>query len=218
METKKEENTEGGNNPQKINPGDDINANLGKFDSDNTPPDLVTPNPTLASQAIEEENVEEKKERKFKIDFEKFNRRKQVASKNALGIKMDMWLRNKKSFILIWLIILAVVIAVLVTQITLPIFVNKGIHNSGNGPWEYTTMKNLAKTTSILAYICFGLIPLPFLFLLTTWIIGINAVAKSRIFHYVLWFILVVAVICMIISLGCGGYVLNDINSYHKSW
>jgi hypothetical protein len=90
MEQKKEDiNTQGGGEPQKTNPGDDINANLGKFNFDNAP-EMVTPDPTLAAQAIEEETAEEKKERKFKIDFEKFNRRKQIASKNAFGIKLDM--------------------------------------------------------------------------------------------------------------------------------
>jgi hypothetical protein len=80
---------EGGNEPLKTNPGDDINVNLGKFGNEvpNEQPNLVTPNPTLAAQAMED--TDQKKERKFKIDFERFNRRKQVSSNNSLSLKMD---------------------------------------------------------------------------------------------------------------------------------
>jgi hypothetical protein len=130
---------------------------------------------------------------------------------------MDSWLRNKKSFIIVWLIILAIVITVLITQIVLPIFVNKAIHHGGNGAWLLPYNKNTAKASMILSYLALGFVPLPFLFLLTTWIIGINGVARSRTFHYVLWFLLSLSILCMIISIGCGGYVLNDCNSWISS-
>lgn len=217
MEQKKdnETNTQGGE-PIKTNPGDDINANLGKFGNNENAPDMVTPAPTLAVQAVEEElNSSDKKERRFKIDFEKFNRRKQVASKNAFGAKMDLWLRTKKSFIVIWLIILGIVVTVLVTQIIMPIYVNKAIHTDGPGK---TIDLATGKASIILSYIAIGFIPLPFLFLLTTWIVGVNGVSKSRTFHYILWFMLLIAVLCMIVSIGCGGYVLNDVNSWNKPW
>jgi hypothetical protein len=67
------------------NPGDDINSNLGSFGSKTN---VVTEDPTLAALPPEEEKKDDKK--KFKIDFEKFNRRKQTTSGNPLGIKMDM--------------------------------------------------------------------------------------------------------------------------------
>jgi hypothetical protein len=131
---------------------------------------------------------------------------------------MDMWLRNKKSFIIIWLIILGVIITILVTQITLPIYVNKAMHKSGNGPWSLPFMIPMHKAASILAWISIACIPAPFLFLLTTWIVGVNGVAKSRVFHYWLWFMLLLGVICMLVSIALGGYILNDINSFHGSW
>jgi hypothetical protein len=125
-----------------------------------------------------------------------------------------MWLRDKKAFTIIWLAILGVIVTILVTQITIPIFVNKAIHGNNAGkmcaPIGYASI--------ILSYISIGLVPLPFLFLLTTWIVGVNAVAKSRIFHYVLWFMLLLSVLCMITSIGCGGYVLNDANSFHGQY
>lgn len=211
MELKKEEKTQGGGEPQKVNPGDDINVNLGKFGSDKIP-EMVTPEPTLAVQSANEALT---KEKKFKIDFEKFNRRKQAASKTALGLKMDIWLRTRKSFIIIWLIIIGIVVTVLITQVTMPIFVNKAIHaNNAGSKLDAST----GKASIILSYISLAFLPLPFLFLLTTWIVGVNGVAKSRTFHYVLWFMLLVSVVCMLTGIACGGYVLSDVYSFKGSW
>ena len=215
LNKKTETENEGGSEPQKTNPGDDINTSLGKF-GNNDPaadPEFVTPDPTLAAQAIEQENFEEKKEKKFKIDFERFNRRKQVASNNPFNLKVDAWLRGKKSFLIIWLVILAVIVTVLVTQITLPIFVSKIINNPAH---DVYFLKNTGKASVILSYISLGLIPLPFLFLLTTWIIGVNGVARSRIFHLTLWFLLTLSLLCAIISIGCGGYVIYDHSTFHS--
>jgi hypothetical protein len=67
---------------------------------------------------------------------------------------------------------------------------------------------------NIFSYISIGLPVLPFLFLLTTSIIGINGMLSSRTFHYFLWSILILAFLCFLVSVVCSGYYMDMCYSF----
>jgi putative effector of murein hydrolase LrgA (UPF0299 family) len=45
--------------------------------------------------------------------------------------------------------------------------------------------------------------------LLTTAIIGINGMLSSRMFHYFLWSVLLLAFVCFLVSTVCSGYFMD---------
>jgi hypothetical protein len=63
---------------------------------------------------------------------------------------------------------------------------------------------------NIFSYISIGLPVIPFLFLLTTAIIGINGMLSSRMFHYFLWTSIILAFICFLVSTGCSGFYMGE--------
>jgi ribosomal protein L21 len=65
----------------------DINANLGSFGSDSIPVEEKNP-PVVKNGQIDKQIPTDGKN--SKIDFEKFERRKKVKTKTALGIKLDI--------------------------------------------------------------------------------------------------------------------------------
>jgi hypothetical protein len=67
---------------------------------------------------------------------------------------------------------------------------------------------------NIFSYISIGLPVVPFLFLLTTAIIGINGMLSSRLFHYFLWATLALAFVCFLVSTICSGYFMDMCYSF----
>jgi hypothetical protein len=55
-------------------------------------------------------------------------------------------------------------------------------------------------TGYVFSYIAMLLPIIPFFFLLTSWIVGINGVHASKTFHYFLWLILLISIVSFIVS------------------
>jgi hypothetical protein len=50
--------------------------------------------------------------------------------------------------------------------------------------------------------------------MLTSWIIGVNGIHSSRLFHMFLWITLLVSIICLIISTTLSGILIGEYNSF----
>jgi hypothetical protein len=98
----------------------DINSNLGSFGSNenltNEPTDIK---PVISTEKISAlEKIQEKSDQlsntdtHAKIDFQKFERKKDVKIKNAFLLKFDNWLRQPKTLLRIWLIAIASIVVI----------------------------------------------------------------------------------------------------------
>jgi hypothetical protein len=115
----------------------------------------------------------------------------------------------------IWLVAFGVIALLLATQICYLVFVT-GILKAGQSKyWPEGIYHNLGVVGNIFSYISIGLPVIPFIFLLTTAIIGINGMLSSRMFHYFLWTTLAVAFVCFLVSTICSGIYMDMCYSFH---
>jgi hypothetical protein len=123
-----------------------------------------------------------------------------------LGTKLDIWLRNPKTLLRVWLLALAIIAILWSAQICYIVFVTNLLkHPTLNGLFH-----DVGVAGNVLSYISISLPIIPFIYLITTAIIGVNGVLSSRTFHYFLWIILIIAFACFIASTCCSGFYMSE--------
>jgi hypothetical protein len=135
-----------------------------------------------------------------------------------LTVKFDIWLRTPKKLLLIWITAIATIAIILAVQITLVVLNTKVIKigaKSGNGMISWPPIHACGIAGNVFSYISiFATVP-TFLFLLTSWVIGINGVYRSRVFHLFLWSLICVALVSMILSCILSGIDLYWYYNFH---
>lgn len=177
---------------------DDINKNLGSFGNTVKQPEQQTPNEVKLD--VDAKIVE--KASKEKINFERFTKTKKAekAAKTKFGEKVSIMLRSKKGLKMTWIIemsvmaLIIIVSAILIGCLTQYKGWNEGLVGQVQGP---------LKVGLVFAWISLFPCIIPLIYLLTTWFIGINQVASSRMYHYMFWICGMVALVCFIVGFIC---------------
>ena len=181
---------------------DDINKNLGHFTKTVVKQDTTQTNEIKLdadAKVVEQASKE-------KIDFEKFSRTKrgETKAKTKFGEKVSLMLRSKKGLTITWIVELVVMAAIMVMGAILVALFHKELKNHGDqGFWRMENIKACAKAGLVFEWMCLFPCLIPLIYLLTTWFIGINQVASSKIFHYMMWGCLAFSIICFLVGLGC---------------
>lgn len=169
----------------------------------------------------DEYDIGNKEVKETSINFEKFSKTKKSLkpskiSTNKFLTQMDIWLRNKKSLLIIWSIILAICVIMIALDIYYIITLQPHLSavKDGGGIWGI----HINETISAFVFACLSIaiIPIPFIYLVTTWFVGVNGVISSRNFHVFLWSILAVSFIFFFLANCLGlipivGYAIHPI-------
>jgi hypothetical protein len=110
------------------------------------------------------------------------------------------------------LIAIALIAIILAGDIVYLVFVTKLLKESPLGSKPYHAEGVVG---NIFSYIAVSLPVVPFVFLLTTAIIGINGMLSSKMFHYFLWSFLIAAFVCFLMATILSGYYMDMSYSFH---
>lgn len=179
---------------------DDINKNLGSFGDTKVQQAAVNEVKLDVDAKVVEKASQEK------INFERFSKtkRSEKAAKTKFGEKVSIMLRSKKGLRATWIIEMVVMVAVIIGSSLFLGFLMK-YRNFGVEKWppiELDHVRPCLKTGLVFAWISLFPCLIPLIYLLTTWFIGINQVASSRIYHYMFWICGAVSLICFIVAFG----------------
>lgn len=157
---------------------------------------------------------------KTKKDFLKEKRQKDFLAKRSLSSKskakgLDNKLRDDKfakdawiSFIVIGLFLFAyacVVMGFLATQ----------FNGSTSNKWAYIDLySDMNKTTIIFSGIIACLIPIPYMYLLASWFVGINNVHRSKSFFIVNMSFIGIAILLFICVLPMSSIIFAGVNNF----
>lgn len=221
------------NNASVHNQAIDINQNLGSFGEEaKTENEPASEELDIGDHSAKFEMI---KEKPVALDFEKFNRRRQLpdvlkvfqrkpktektpgqyTGSSKLAITLDKWLRNKKSRLLVWsmaMMIIALIWAVAITLVATSIHLWKS--KTDDSLINFASTQNLIIAGNVFGFISLGITFLPLFYLLITVLVGINQVYISRNYHYFLWSCIGFGLFLMIICLGLDLGVINYINSF----
>lgn len=180
---------------------DDINKNLGSFGNVQVQPQQA-PAPEVKLD-VDAKVVE--KAAQEKINFERFSRtrRTEKAAKTKFGEKVSIMLRTKKGLTLTWVIEMLVMVIIIAISAVFIAILSKYKGASGEGPLILPEVQKPLKVGLVFAWISLWPCLIPLIYLITTWFIGINEVAKSRIYHFMFWICGAIALICFIVAIGC---------------
>ena len=191
---------------------DDINKNLGHFTNKVKQQDTSA---TVELKLDADAKVVEKAANE-KIDFEKFTRTKKYEGKpkTKFGEKVGLMLRSRKGLTITWIWEMVVMALAMAGAIVLVIIMTKALNRDWIIWSSLENTKTCAKVGLVFEWIAIFPCLIPLIYLLTTWFIGINQVASSKIYHYMFWGCLGLSVICFIVGLGCLIKPLNDMNNF----
>lgn len=182
---------------------EDINKNLGVFSVKEPQDNLaVAPNTNQSQQD--------------KINFKKFEntsryKAKTSHSKNKFLEWFAVLLRSKKGFWTIISLELFLLVAIVVASVILIIATKSVVFDfTGDGPLNSESLRHLGFVGYVFAIIALCPLAIPFIYLITSWFIGINQVMSSRNFHLVVLTIMIICFLSSIISIICCSIPLID--------
>ncbi|XQP54970.1 MAG: hypothetical protein ACOQNV_02435 [Mycoplasmoidaceae bacterium] len=191
---------------------DDINKNLGSFGPTKVEPQQ---NPTPEVKLDVDAKVVEKASQE-KINFERFTKTKRAekAAKTKFGEKVSIMLRSKKGLRTTWILEMLVMVIIIAISATFIGILTKYKGYTGDGPVRLDEVQKPLGVGLVFAWISLFPCIVPLVYLVTTWFIGINDVAKSRLYHFMFWICGLVALVCFIVGLGCLIGPMNAVNTY----
>lgn len=191
---------------------DDINKNLGSFG-----PTKVEPQQNQAPEVkldVDAKVVE--KASKEKINFERFTKtkRSEKAAKTKFGEKVSIMLRSKKGLRTTWILEMVAMVIIIAISATFIGILTKYKGYTGDGPVRLDEVQKPLGVGLVFAWISLFPCIVPLIYLVTTWFIGINDVARSRLYHFMFWICGLVALVCFIVGLGCLIGPMHAVNTY----
>lgn len=193
----------------------EINSSLGSFNKSTSPfAQPVAKTTDDSKQPVEKEGKED-----IKINFEKFEKARKSRNKSAFEIKYEGWLRNKKSLVIIWLVIFGVFAIILGSMIPLIIFNTKDVLGSSTSLFStnyWGDIKSISTAGNVLSYVACGILGIPIIYMIIAFVVGINGVLYSNGFHLAIWICLLVALACVIVAAGCSGFALSEVVNFHS--
>lgn len=153
---------------------------------------------------------------KSKKDFLKEKRQKKLdAKKSLLSRKKMMGFENKlreEDFIKkIWIIFGISSLLLLAYASVIMAFLGNKFNGTTDTKWVYANyFSGLTKTSVIFSGISLSLIPLPYLFLMSAWFIGINSVHESKYFVSTNIVILVISGILLLLVIPLSSVIFHE--------
>lgn len=180
---------------------DDINKNLGSFGQTKVEPQQPTPPEVkldVDAKVVEKASQE-------KINFERFSKTKRTekAAKTKFGEKVSIMLRTKKGLRMTWIFEMLLMVIIITISATFIGILTKYKGYNGAGLVRLPEVQKPLAVGLVFAWISLFPCIIPLVYLVTTWFIGINEVAKSRMYHFMFWICGAIALICFIVGLGC---------------
>lgn len=180
---------------------DDINKNVGSFGTTVVQPQAQ---PNEVKLDVDAKVVE--KAAKETINFERFKKTKRAekAAKTKFGEKVSKMLSDKAKLKKTWIIELSIMGFVIIGSILMLVFLSPcASADIEKYPWLGDgTVKTCLNIGVVFSWISIFPCVVPLIYLLTTWFIGINQVASSRIYHYMFWIALLISVVCFLVAIG----------------
>lgn len=177
---------------------------------------------TIQNNENKTNNVDDKnaiffeKFEKSKKDFVKEKRKqkseakKSILSKNKL-IGFESKLRDESFLRKIWIIFIVSAIVLLAYACVVEGFLGNKFNGVTDNKWIYATYySGLTKTSVIFSGIVISLIPLPYIYLLASWFIGINNVQQSKYFIVTNIVILSISLILLLIVVPMSSLIFNQ--------
>jgi len=179
---------------------DDINKNVGQFTTTVNGP---AAQPTSELKLDVDKDVVDKAS-KEKIDFERFDKTKKEKKHSDpnkpnthFGEKVSMMLRSKKGLRTTWILEMVIMAVVIIISACLIAWLKP--HLSDNR--IVIICGGVTKAGYIFLWISLFPCLIPLIYLLTTWFIGINQVASSKMYHVFFWITAAVSIVCLIMGI-----------------
>lgn len=183
---------------------DDINKNVGSFT--NT---VNSPAPATSELKLDVDSSVIEKASKEEIDFERFSKTKKEhkhgkqqidsAPKTHFGERISMMLRTKKGLTTTWVLEIVIMILIIVAGACLIAWLTP---YSKTNTIKAFGLYGVTKAGIVMFWISLFPCLIPLIYLLTTWFIGINQVASSRLYHVFFWITGAVSLLCFILGIG----------------
>lgn len=187
----------------------DVNGNKSNIQNSSTPENET--NKSDDKNALFFEKFE-----KSKKDFlkekrkEKYDAKKSIISKNKL-LGFESRLRDEEFIKKIWILFIVFGIAFLAYACVVMGFLGNKFNGVSDNKWVYANYySGLTKTSVIFSGIVISLIPLPYVYLLSSWFIGINNVQNSKYFIVTNITILVLSAILLIVVVPMSSLIFNQ--------
>ena len=185
-------------------------TNLDSTNVDATPV-VDSTNPSEDKNAVFFEKFE-----KSKKDFlkekrkDKLNAKKSIVSRNKM-MGLESRLREEDYLKKIWIIFIVVGLLLLAYASVVMGFLGNKFNGVTDNKWIYASyFSGMTKTSVIFSGIAISLIPLPYLYLLSAWFIGINSVHQSRYFILTNMIFLIISGILLLIVIPMSSFIFNQ--------
>jgi len=196
--------TNGQTGPQPADFGpagvDDINKNVGHFTTTVNGP---AAQPTSELKLDVDASVVDKAS-KEKINFERFDKTKKEKKhydpnkpNTHFGEKVSMMLRSKKGLRTTWALEMVIMAVVIIVGACLIAWIRPYLNNN----LIKGICGGVTKAGYVFLWICLFPCLIPLIYLLTTWFIGINQVASSKMYHVFFWITGAVSIFCLIMGI-----------------
>jgi len=190
-------------NSSFVNVDNGINKNLGQFTTEPTQEEDKLKGLNLTKE--EEQKINKLKEQKIDINFEKFETQTTYGSsftgkiKNWFQVKLD----QRKPTMWIWLTYALAILVIIAGSICFIYFDHYWFHHNdkikSHGAWANDWRS--AQSGYYFAYFALFVPVIPFIVLVIGWLIQINGITKSPIFHLAFCVILCISVLFLLVSL-----------------
>jgi hypothetical protein len=115
---------------------------------------------------------------------------------------------------IIWGIIIFVIVMLFSVQLPMMLESKHIVDHATGGADKLSWVSKTASAGWVTGIISLCTPALPFLFLVASWVVGINGTMKSRNFHTFLWVLLAIGVLLMISTIICDSLVIAN----HNAW
>lgn len=157
---------------------------------------------------------------KSKKDIIKDKKRQKSEAKKSIGLRNkvlgfenrlrdDVFIRN------LWIIVGVVSVLLLAYASVVVGFLGNKFNGAGSNDYKWTYVNyylDMNKTIVVFCGIIIVLIPLPFLYLLVAWFIGINNVHRSKIYVTMLLTFLSISLLLTIVVIPMSSIIFADVN------
>ncbi|MBU3830988.1 MAG: hypothetical protein H9897_02425 [Candidatus Ureaplasma intestinipullorum] len=117
----------------------------------------------------------------------------------SVGNKIEQNLRSPKKYKYTWLIIGLVTLFIIGLNIVPIIFLN--VKHSDATQNILNMNQSYLNASTIINYIVFGVMFIPYLYLSASWIVGIDNITKSKKFHLLIWIIYTICACLALIAI-----------------
>lgn len=193
----------------------DLNSNLdGNSNLDNKNQDVNEVNSTFFEkfEKTKKDFVKEKKLKKAKAQKSLRIKNKILGFENKL--RDDEFVKNS------WIAFVSIGIFIVAYCCVCLGFMATKFTSTSDAKWQVAVgipdNGNMLKTIVIFSSIVLILVPIPYIYLLGSWFVGINGTFKSKVFFLVTFSLMVIATVLFLIILPMSAYLFAKVNNFSE--